>query len=306
MRYTDAPRLTPYQNDEFPDCILSPISSPQEGSFPFIQYPDEQFTRLYHNNHPSKVHSVFHGRRISENEALPNENLFHTFGTYNKNSYSSCRTLCHETDTRCIHYPYNQQLQSQPMNNDCLGLNFMKSGMPNDTYYGEPEGFDCQPCAAVYSENNSSNQEKFETLLPNSSVIYNKNEMNKNFHRRSQTQYYRQLAYEKIRTHQQKLNSSGSAENEPELSRATHNVLERQRRNELKLRFNILRDKIPDLALNDKAPKIQILKRGQELLKDLKAQEQKLIADHELEKQRQIILLNRIKYLQSGLTESSF
>ena len=88
---------------------------------------------------------------------------------------------------------------------------------------------------------------------------------------------------------------------EPILSRATHNVLERQRRNDLKIRFNILRDNIPELATNDKAPKIQILKKGLEHLNELKAQEQKLLVDLELEKQRRKILIRRLNDLKKEL-----
>lgn len=62
--------------------------------------------------------------------------------------------------------------------------------------------------------------------------------------------YYRQLAYEKLRTENQPESSTS-----PELSRATHNVLERQRRNDLKLRYNILRDNILSIKGNDKTPK---------------------------------------------------
>ncbi|XP_066918569.1 uncharacterized protein [Clytia hemisphaerica] len=87
---------------------------------------------------------------------------------------------------------------------------------------------------------------------------------------------------------------------EPELSRATHNILERQRRNDLKLRFSILRDNIPELASHEKAPKIQILRKGLEYLTILKSEEQKLIADKELEKQRKLILMERLKTLRQS------
>ncbi|XP_065646749.1 myc proto-oncogene protein [Hydra vulgaris] len=92
-----------------------------------------------------------------------------------------------------------------------------------------------------------------------------------------------------------------SIKQEPVLSRTTHNVLERQRRNDLKIRFNILRDNIPELASNEKAPKIQILKKGLEHLNELKAQEQKLLVDLELEKQRRKILIRRLNDLKKGL-----
>ena len=86
---------------------------------------------------------------------------------------------------------------------------------------------------------------------------------------------------------------------EPELSRVTHNILERQRRNDLKLRFSLLRDHIPELSTNEKAPKIQILRKGLEYLTMLKREEQTLIADKELEKQKKLILINRLKTLRN-------
>ena len=87
---------------------------------------------------------------------------------------------------------------------------------------------------------------------------------------------------------------------ESELSRATHNVLERQRRNDLKMRFHILRDNLPDLMNNEKAPKIQILKKAYEFTQELKAQEQRLLADKELERQRKFILIRRLHTLRQG------
>ena len=90
---------------------------------------------------------------------------------------------------------------------------------------------------------------------------------------------------------------------ETELSRATHNVLERQRRNDLKMRFHMLRDNIPELMNNEKAPKIQILKKAHEYTDELKAQEQRLLADKELERQRKLILLRRLSLLRQGFFE---
>eukprot|EP00794_Sanderia_malayensis_P018023 gene18023-19828_t len=87
---------------------------------------------------------------------------------------------------------------------------------------------------------------------------------------------------------------------ESELSRATHNVLERQRRNDLKMRFHMLRDNLPELMNNEKAPKIQILKKAYEFTLELKAQEQRLCADKELERQRKFILLRRLHALRQG------
>jgi Helix-loop-helix DNA-binding domain. len=111
------------------------------------------------------------------------------------------------------------------------------------------------------------------------------------------TNYMRQFPFEMF-DHSKRARFDSNETLEPELSRATHNVLERQRRNDLKLRFTILRDNIPELANNEKAPKIQILKKGLEFLTFLKREEQMLLADKELEKQKKIILMERLKMLQ--------
>lgn len=120
--------------------------------------------------------------------------------------------------------------------------------------------------------------------------------------RSTQEQYFRQLALERLRAHEKAEELDHLNNNtEPELSRATHNVLERQRRNDLKLRFNILRDNIPELVNNEKAPKIQILKKSLEYVASLKSQEQRMLADLELEKQRKIILLKRLQALRQEI-----
>jgi len=111
-------------------------------------------------------------------------------------------------------------------------------------------------------------------------------------------QYLRQISIESVEKFRKVEEAEKSGETE--LSRATHNVLERQRRNDLKMRFHTLRDNLPDLMNNEKAPKIQILKKAYEFTQELKAQEQRLLADKELERQRKFILLRRLHALRQG------
>lgn len=85
-----------------------------------------------------------------------------------------------------------------------------------------------------------------------------------------------------------------------EISRATHNVLERQRREDLKFRFQLLRDCIPELEENERAPKVAILKKSREYVHQLILEEQRLCADKELERQRRLILLERLHMLRNG------
>ena len=59
-------------------------------------------------------------------------------------------------------------------------------------------------------------------------------------------------------------------------SRASHNVLERKRRNELKGKFYSLRDCIPDLSGNKKIPKVVILKKAISYIESIKGEESTL------------------------------
>lgn len=92
----------------------------------------------------------------------------------------------------------------------------------------------------------------------------------------------------------------GDDSEDNETSRATHNVLERQRREDLKYRFQLLRDSIPDLEDNDRASKVLILKKAREYVHQLSLEEERLLADKELERQRRLILLERLNCLQQG------
>ncbi|XP_068672753.1 transcriptional regulator Myc-like [Montipora capricornis] len=79
---------------------------------------------------------------------------------------------------------------------------------------------------------------------------------------------------------------SDESENDSEFTRATHNVLERKRRNDLKLKFQKLRDCVPELKDNERAPKVSILRKSWEYISHIKQEEIKLVA--ELEKQKKI------------------
>jgi hypothetical protein len=65
-------------------------------------------------------------------------------------------------------------------------------------------------------------------------------------------------------------NSSDSEDcYEPQGKRAQHNVLERQRRNDLKSSFLMLRDSVPDLGTNERAPKVVILRKAVDFCNNL-------------------------------------
>ena len=75
------------------------------------------------------------------------------------------------------------------------------------------------------------------------------------------------------------------------------NVLERQRRNDLKSRLNVLRQNIPELVNNNDAPQVLILNKAVDYLRELKLKEKKLMLDIALEKSRKLYLLERIQDL---------
>lgn len=75
-------------------------------------------------------------------------------------------------------------------------------------------------------------------------------------------------------------NSNGSAsmdDSDPDTKRANHNVLERQRRVDLKKNFELLRDCVPNIESNVKAPKVTVLKKAAEYILKLSREEQELI-----------------------------
>ncbi|XP_067913736.1 N-myc proto-oncogene protein-like [Heterodontus francisci] len=78
------------------------------------------------------------------------------------------------------------------------------------------------------------------------------------------------------------------SDTEDEERRWTHNVLKRQRRNEVKHCLLALRDEVPELSKNDKASKVVILRKATEYVNRLKAEQQKLNAEREkLQKEQQ-------------------
>ncbi|XP_035597354.1 transcriptional regulator Myc-like [Oncorhynchus keta] len=82
--------------------------------------------------------------------------------------------------------------------------------------------------------------------------------------------------------------------------RRTHNVLERQRRNELKLSFFALRDKIPEVANNEKAAKVVILKKAIECIYSMQTDEQRLVNFKEQLRRKSEHLKQKLARLQNS------
>ncbi|XP_028417779.1 transcriptional regulator Myc-A-like [Dendronephthya gigantea] len=101
---------------------------------------------------------------------------------------------------------------------------------------------------------------------------------------------------------EQKTRVLSGDESDPEceiLGRATHNVLERKRRNELKLRFQYLRDSIPDICGNDRAPKVSILQKAYSYILQLQAEERSLVQQIKTQKNRKDQLLRKVLEMQN-------
>lgn len=77
--------------------------------------------------------------------------------------------------------------------------------------------------------------------------------------------------------------------------RRNHNILERQRRNDLRSSFLTLRDEVPELAHNDKAAKVVILKKATEYVCSLEAQEIRLQHEKDRLQARRQQLLRRLE-----------
>ena len=83
-------------------------------------------------------------------------------------------------------------------------------------------------------------------------------------------------------------NSSDSEDSEGK--RAQHNVLERKRRNDLKSSFHRLRDHVPEIRCQERAPKVVILKKAANYVKQVRIPSEEF---------RQRNLNNRSKFANS-------
>ncbi|MEQ2306659.1 hypothetical protein AMECASPLE_010529 [Ameca splendens] len=93
--------------------------------------------------------------------------------------------------------------------------------------------------------------------------------------------------------------SRNSTETEDEEERRrTHNVMERQRRNELKNCFMRLRDNVPELSHNDKASKVVILKKATDCIYGLENESHRLRAKKDKLRAKQEELKARLEQLR--------
>ncbi|XP_048209578.1 N-myc proto-oncogene protein [Perognathus longimembris pacificus] len=96
-----------------------------------------------------------------------------------------------------------------------------------------------------------------------------------------------------------KSSSPRNSDSEDSERRRNHNILERQRRNDLRSSFLTLRDHVPELVKNEKAAKVVILKKATEYVHALQAEEQQLLLEKEKLQTRQQQLLKKIEHART-------
>ncbi|OCT79006.1 hypothetical protein XELAEV_18030101mg [Xenopus laevis] len=96
-----------------------------------------------------------------------------------------------------------------------------------------------------------------------------------------------------------KSSSPRNYDSEDSERRRNHNILERQRRNDLRSSFLTLRDHVPELIKNEKAAKVVILKKATDYVHSLHEDERKLLLEKEKLQLRQQQLLKKIERLRT-------
>ena len=94
--------------------------------------------------------------------------------------------------------------------------------------------------------------------------------------------------------------SHDSNESDEEARRASHNVLERKRRNDLKNSFDILRMRIPDLEENQRAPKVVILRKAVDYIGQLKVNQKRMDDEYNRQSARHRRLMERLAKLKNS------
>lgn len=92
--------------------------------------------------------------------------------------------------------------------------------------------------------------------------------------------------------------SRSCSDMEEEERRRTHNVLERQRRNELKVCFLKLRDEVPDLLNKEKASKVVILQQARDYIMSLQDEEHQCTLSRDRLQRKQEQLKRRLEHLK--------
>ena len=92
--------------------------------------------------------------------------------------------------------------------------------------------------------------------------------------------------------------SSSDSEDSEGCRRSQHNILERKRRNDLKYSFHTLRDHVPELGAQEKAPKVVILKKATDFIYQLRRTEKSQQSELEQLRHKREQLKRRLHALQ--------
>jgi len=107
----------------------------------------------------------------------------------------------------------------------------------------------------------------------------------------------------KLMSHNSLLSSQNSSDSEDfEGKRSAHNVMERQRRNDLKNSLHILRDSLPSLETQERAPKVVILAHATQYMHELQTGDHKLTAELRQVKSKNARLKERLEQLQAQVS----
>ncbi|NP_001167287.1 Viral myc transforming protein [Salmo salar] len=132
-----------------------------------------------------------------------------------------------------------------------------------------------------------------------SSASYHKRTRSSDSHRHHHHSSSGRSSRHNLSSHQHQSSSRQSTDVEDEEERRhTHNVMERQRRNELKNCFLRLRDNVPELSNNDKASKVVILKRACDSIRGLELAGQRLNVKRDKLRERQEQLKVKLEQLR--------
>ncbi|KAM4702228.1 protein L-Myc [Discoglossus pictus] len=91
---------------------------------------------------------------------------------------------------------------------------------------------------------------------------------------------------------------SGGSDSEDLVKRKNHNYMERKRRNDLRSRFQELREEVPGLSNSSKTPKVVVLGKATEFLRGLVSEEQRLVMEKMKLRSRHQQLLRRLTQLK--------
>ncbi|XP_033112415.1 myc protein-like [Anneissia japonica] len=97
--------------------------------------------------------------------------------------------------------------------------------------------------------------------------------------------------------------SRASSDSEDIDKRASHNVLERKRRTDLKNSFMRLRDNIPELECQERAAKVVILKKAVDYVEELQSDESSLQEEERILRRRNLMLLQKLRTLREDVLD---